>query len=480
MINDSTTGLWLDGAFQEAHGDTCDLVDPSSGEAYGILREATGADVDRAVAGASAARRSAWAQWTPAARGDMCLGVAQVIRANAEAIITTIVRDTGLPRWLAEGDVATSARYFEYYGGMADKLGGRTIPLGPGAVDFTVLEPWGVCAVILPFNVPLQMASRSVAAALITGNTVVLKAADQAPVAQMWLPALVAAAGAPSDVVTAVAGPGPTVGHALVQHAMVDHVTFTGSLGVGRQILSDAAHTVKPTLLELGGKSPHIVLADGDLDAAVPAIVASALRTSGQVCSAGSRVLVHHELHDELLARLGDEADRLTVGSASSNPDVGPVVSGLQRDRIVEAVSHAMSDGAEKVTRRPPRPTDLGNGFFVNPTVLSARDHRNSAASTEIFGPVVAVTPISGAEEARDVLGSSDVGLVAGVWTSDIREAHRLARDIPAGQVFINSYGVGGGVELPFGGYRRSGFGRLKGIDGAVAYTQTKNVCIAI
>lgn len=479
MIGEHIGSVWVNGGFKAGAGPQVKLFDPSTGALTMTMQSASGDDVDEAVKASHAAFNGEWSSWTPQRRGELCLAIARIISTAREDLVDLVVADTGLPLWMARADADAAARYFEYYAGLADKLSGHTVPLGTAAVDYTVREPWGVCAAILPFNVPVQMAARSVAAALISGNTMILKPADQAPLAQLYLPQLIHAAGAPLNVVTAVAGPGEAAGAALVSHQEVDHVTFTGSLSAGRQVMAIAAGTVKPVLLELGGKSPHLVFDDADLERAVPAIVSSALRTAGQVCSAGSRVLVARDRFSALVSLLGSQADMLRVGPAAEDPDVGPVVSAEQRTKIVAGVETALAEGAQKITDRSLL-TSKEEGYFVNPCVLTTEDQANYAAREEIFGPVVVVLPAESDDQVVAMAEDSDYGLVAGIWTNDLSRAHRVAHKLKAGQVFVNAYGTAGGVELPFGGYRRSGFGRLKGIEGAMEYTQVKNVQIAL
>ncbi|MGX7678309.1 aldehyde dehydrogenase family protein [Jatrophihabitans sp. DSM 45814] len=457
-------------------GQSFTIFEPSTGEALDELAVATAEDVSAVVGDASAALCGPWRDWTPLERGRLLQRVARSIEAQGDRLAELVVADAGLPRWLARRDVEAAARYFEYYAGLADKLFGATIPLGRQFVDYTIREPRGVCAVILPFNVPLQMAARSIAPALLSGNTVVLKPAEWAPFAPLALCQICIDAGAPSGVVTALAGLGSEIGDPLIRDPRVDHVTFTGSLATGTRVMTAAAASMKPTLIELGGKSPQLVFADADLEAAATAIVGSALRTAGQACSAGTRVLVERSCADELTRRLVVAADALTVGPAADNPDVGPVISAVQRDRISAAVQRSIDEGAVRISRTDRQwPTE---GYFVEPTVLAAKNPEVYSAKEEIFGPVVTVLEFGSDAEALEIANGNDLGLVAGVWTHDINRAHRLSYDIRAGQVFINNYGVGGGVELPFGGSKRSGFGRLKGIDGALEYTQIKNVCV--
>ena len=474
-----TPAVWAASGPRTGTGSDLDVFDPSDGSLISRLPSAGNVDVAAVVEDARAAFVGSWASWEPAERGAALHRVAGLIRSRSDELRDLVTLDAGLPLRLASTDVTAAAKYFEFYAGLAGKLHGDSIPLGVGFVDYTVREPWGVCAVILPFNVPLQMAARSVAAALVSGNVVVLKPAEQAPFSAIALLRLCLEAGIPEGVVTAVIGTGSQTGDPLVRHAGVDHVTFTGSLATGRRIMTSAAQGMKPVLLELGGKSPQIVFADADLDRAIPSIVGSALRTAGQACSAGTRILVQRSAYDRVVERLAAASSALTVGAARDDPDVGPVISAHQRDVITAAVEASIVSGATVLGGGDREDLPVG-GYYVPPTVLAAPGPQVTSAREEIFGPVLTVLPIDDEDAALDLADDSEFGLVAGIWTQDIGRALRLASRVKAGQVFVNNYGVGGGVELPFGGYKRSGFGRLKGIAGAIEYTQLKNVCIAI
>ncbi|MGD9734433.1 MAG: aldehyde dehydrogenase family protein [Solirubrobacterales bacterium] len=455
------------------------LVDPSSGERTGEISAASAADVDRAVALAATAGREQWTLKPPAERGRVLAAAAAAIRERAEELAELDVSDAGLPRWMARADAENAARYFEFFAGAADKLHGETIPLGEEWVDFTLREPWGVCGVITPFNVPLQMMARSIAPALATGNTAVVKVAEQAPLAPLALGRVLHEAGVPAAALAVLTGTGAESGARLTAHPDVAHLTFTGSLPTGRAVLHAAAERVVPAVIELGGKSPQIVFDDADLDAAAAAIVGSGLRTAGQVCSAGSRVLAQRGVYEELLAKLGELTAGIRVGPAAEDPDMGPLVSARQQQQVREAIAAAEAAG-ERLLAGGSTPVEgvPEGGFFVRPTVFADVAPDGPLAQEEIFGPVLAAIPFADAAEAVEIAENTPFGLVAGVWTADVGRAMAVSKRLSAGQVFVNNYGVGGGVELPFGGYRQSGIGREKGVEALRSYTQLKNVCV--
>jgi aldehyde dehydrogenase (NAD+) len=472
--------LVIAGARADAvEGGTLPLTDPSTGAPIAEVAAATGADVNRAVDAARTAFMGAWGATAPAQRGRALQTIAAAIRAHGERLQLLDVLDAGLPRRMAKADAEAAARYFEFYAGAADKIHGESIPIGNGMVDFTLREPYGVCAIITPFNVPLQLMARSVAPALAAGNTVVVKAAEQAPLSVLALGQLIADTGLPPGTVNVLCGGGAACGQELVAHHDVHHVTFTGSLPTGRRVMATAAAAMTPVTMELGGKSPHLLFADADIDRAIDAIAASALLSAGQVCSAGTRILVHHTRYEEVCAKLAARAQAITIGPAIDDPEMGPVVSAAQRDTITAAVARAREAGA--IELGGPEPADrlpAGDGYFVAPVVFAEVDPASELAREEVFGPVLAVLPFDTPEEAIALANDSDYGLVAGLWTRDVGRAMAAARALQAGQIFVNSYGVGGGIELPFGGYKRSGIGREKGVEALREYTQVKNVCV--
>ena len=470
-------GAFVDNVLEPGDGECLTIYDPSYGTALVQLNMATEGQVLAAVEAAGAAQRR-WAARSPSERAEWCRLVGEKVRAATRELVDLLVHDAGMPVTLARRDVITTARYFEYNAGLAEHAGGRVIPLGVGALDYTIREPWGVCAIVLPFNFPLQLTARSLAPALIMGNTVVLKAPEQAPFAAIALAHLCAAAGAPPGAVNVVVGEGVPVGRALITHPAVGHVTFTGSIQTGARVMELASKQVKPLILELGGKSPHLIFPDADLPAAVETIVSSTFRTAGQACSAGTRVIVQRAVYDEFLRLLRAALTRLCMGPAEQDPAVGPLISAQQQERVAMAVKAGVASGAKILYRG----ADLqsATGYFVPPTLLGSDDPTSPAARDEIFGPVATLLVFDDEDHGVELANDGELGLVVGIWTRDVARALRTVSQVRAGQVFVNGYGVGGGVEMPFGGCRRSGFGRLKGLEGALEYTQVKNIWVSV
>jgi len=462
-------------------GEFFETFDPASGAALARVSRASPADVDDAVRAARSAVDGSSEWHLPRTRVAALLRLAGLISDRAEELAALESRDTGKPLAQARADVEIAERYFTYYAGLADKLDGRTVPLGPGYLDYTVREPWGVCAIITPWNYPVQIGARGIAPALASGNAVILKPSVEAPLTSIEFGRLATAAGVPRGWLSVLPGSGADIGSALVTHPGVDHISFTGSTLIGSEIGRLAAGLTRPVTMELGGKSPNIVFGDADLDRAVGVIVMSIIQNAGQTCSAGSRLLVSNSIATDLVERLVAAFGRVTLGPGIDDPDLGPLISERQRDDVERRVAAAVEAGG-RIAAGGTRPSDgaLSRGYFYRPTLLTDVPPSTPILSEEVFGPVLSVQTFNDEEEALRLANEPEYGLVAAVWTSDLGRAHRMARGIRAGQVFINTYGAAGGIELPFGGYRRSGYGRSKGLEGILDFTQVKNVCVAI
>ena len=479
----STTveGLIIDGARTGASdGGVIDVLNPSTGERLAQVARATKADVDRAVASARAAlESSAWGGMAPAERGRILFRIAQRVRERAEELAVLESQDNGKPLRQARTDVQVAARYFEFYAGAADKIMGHTIPLGPGLLDYTVREPIGVSAQIIPWNYPIQIGGRAAAAALAAGCTVVLKPAEDAPMTALRLGEIALDCGVPPGVFNIIPGLGPEAGRALASHPDINQLTFTGSVEVGIAVAKMAADNVVPVVMELGGKSPNIVFADADLDATVKGVTTAIFQNAGQTCSAGSRLLVERTVHDAMLERLKAHTRAMRIGPGPDDPDLGPIISQKQLETIERYIGIGKDEGAEVVAGgRRPADARLKGGFYIEPTVIDRVGPDMRIAQEEIFGPVLSIITFDDLEEAATIANRSQYGLVAGIWTRDINKALALASRVKTGQVYVNTYGAGGGVELPFGGYKKSGYGREKGLEALLSYTQVKNVCI--
>jgi aldehyde dehydrogenase (NAD+)/betaine-aldehyde dehydrogenase len=404
--------------------------------------------------------------------------MARLLRENAEELALMECRDTGKPLAQGHDDVMMAASYFTYYAGWADKFGGRSIPLGGEFVDYTVREPWGVCAQIIPWNYPLQVTARCAAPAMAVGNAVVLKPSEQASVTPYRLAELYREAGLPEGLFNVVVGAGD-VGAALVGDSGIDHVTFVGSAAVGQRVAQQCLERFIPVELEMGGKSPTIVFEDADLDSAVPVIVRALIQNAGQSCSAGSRVIIASAIYDEVIGRITRAFGALSIGPGESDFDLGPLVSARQLDHSYGMVARARESGA-RVVCGGERPASLSSGWYLEPTLVDNVAVDAEIFQEEVFGPVLVASRFESDEEAVHIANNSKYGLVAGVWTRDLRRAHAVANRLEVGQVFVNSYGVGGGVAIPFGGLKRSGHARGKSEEALLAYSRVKNICIAL
>ncbi len=477
------TGLLVGGRWQPAaDGRVMALTNPSDGSLLAQVSRGASADIDAAVRAAQAAlddtAAGGWGRLSAAERGRLLQRMSALTLERADELARLEALDVGKPLRQARADALALARYLEFYAGAADKLTGQTIPYATGSTVLTLREPHGVTGHIVPWNYPMQIIGRSVSAALAMGNACVLKPAEQACLTALAFGRIAIDAGLPPGALNIVPGLGVEAGAALAAHPGVAHLSFTGSVAVGRQIQAAAARNTIPVTLELGGKSPQIVFADANLDAALPSLVGAGIQNAGQTCSAASRILVERTIFDEVLARMAERYRALRVGPALEDPDVGPLISARQRDTVLAYLALADA-GRLKVAARAPLPDSLPvGGCYVAPTLLApvAADHR--LAQEEIFGPVQVVIPFDGEADALAIANGTAYGLVAGVWTRDGSRQWRMARGLRCGQVFINNYGAGGGIELPFGGVRRSGHGREKGFEALYGFSTLKTIAI--
>ena len=435
------------------------------------------------MAAARAAFAGPWSRLKPKERARLLYDLARAIEREADVFAELETRDSGKPLPLSRKETLSTARYFEYYAGIADKLHGEQIPLGPDYIDFTIREPLGVSAQIVPWNMPLNMIGRGVAPALAAGNTVVVKPAEQTSLTALKLGELFQLAGFPAGVYNVVTGYGAEAGEALTTHHDIDGITFTGSVETGRRIMQAAAVHIKPVVLELGGKSPHIIFADADLDLAAAEVAKGIYSNAGQICSAGSRLIVDERIHEPLLERVVARSRAVRVGPGLEGPgqdwpDMGPLVSAEHYERVMGYIDAGRREGARVITGGG-RPDGLARGYFVAPTVFDEVETDMRIAQEEIFGPVLATLTFRDEEEALTIANGTKYGLVAGIFTNDINRALRLAAGIRAGQIYINEY-YAGGEETPFGGTKQSGFGREKGLATLQSYTQIKNIAIRL
>jgi aldehyde dehydrogenase (NAD+) len=453
-------------------------IDPATEEVTAEIARGGSRDVDRAVSAAQAATAGPWRKLAPAERGELLFKLSDIIAAHREELSRLETQDMGKPLKEARGDIDGVVATLRYNAGAADKMEGATIPLGPEIIDFTLLEPLGVTAHIVPWNYPLGMAMRSLAPALAAGCTAVLKPAEESPLSALRLGELIRDAGFPAGVVNVVTGLGEEAGEALVRHSAVRGISFTGSVETGRKILASAAPGIKPTVLELGGKNPMIVLPDADIGRAVEDAAAASFENCGQVCSSASRYLLHPSVQEEFLTRLTEKVRHLRIGPGIGDVDLGPIVSEQQYSRVTGYIVAGVSGGA-RLRFGGRRPRELQRGYFIEPTIFDRVEPGATIAREEIFGPVGVAIEAENDEKALAIANSLGYGLAAGIYSRDISRALDFAKRLEAGSVWINGWWMGG-VQAPTGGMKESGFGRERGLAGIHNYLQIKNVAIRL
>lgn len=461
-----------------ADGRTVPVVDPATGEVFAEIARGGAEDIDAAVRAARAAFEGPWGALAPAERGRLLMRLSQLISVEGERLARIESRDVGKPLAQSHRDIAATARYFEFYAGACDKLAGEVLPYPAGYTVMALRVPFGVTGHIVPWNYPSQIFGRSVGAALAAGNACVLKPPEDASLALLEIAHLAAEAGFPAGALNVVTGLGNEAGAALSMHAGIDHISFTGSPATGTRVAQAAAEHHCPVTLELGGKSPQIVFADADLDAAIPVIVSSIIQNAGQTCSAGSRLLVERPVYEDVLAHLAERFRGLECGPGDRDFPVGPLVNARQLERVRQYVGLAEADAIRLVARGSIAPTAPKAGFYHPPMLFADVPPLHAIAQEEIFGPVLVAMSFENEAEAIALANATPYGLVAGVWTRDGGRQMRVAHALHCGQVFVNDFGAGGGVELPFGGVKKSGHGREKGWAGLLSFTTLKTVAI--
>ncbi|TAL65944.1 MAG: aldehyde dehydrogenase family protein [Burkholderiaceae bacterium] len=454
------------------------VIDPSDGKPFDELQRSNAQDIDAAVQAARQCLDAVWSKISAAERGRLLMKLSAKVAEHADELALIEQRDCGKPTKQARADALALVRYFEFYAGACDKLHGETLPYQDGYSVFTWREPHGVTGHIIPWNYPMQIFGRSVGGALAAGNVCVVKPSEDACLSLIRVAQLAAEVGFPPGALNIVTGYGHEVGDALARHEGIDHISFTGSPKVGTLIQQVAAERHCPVTLELGGKSPQIIFADADLDAALPVVINAIVQNAGQTCSAGSRLLVEQAIYEPLLERLGKTFANLRVGPAAMDLDIGPLIRQSQQQRVWDFLSDAHVASIPMVAQGQIVDEAPDTGYYQAPTLLRDVPVMHRLAQEEVFGPVLAAMSFRDEDHAVELANATRFGLVAGIWTRDGARQFRMAKRVKSGQVFINNYGAGGGVELPFGGVKSSGYGREKGFEALYGFTTLKTVAI--
>jgi len=461
---------------QAVSGDTLEVRSPVDGQVFEHIPRGQAADIDLAVKAARAALSSDWGKLNASERGRLMMKLSHLVTEHGEELALLEAKDTGKPMTTARNDMIVLARYFEFYGGAADKVHGEVIPFLNGYQVNLLREPLGVTAHIIPWNYPAQMMGRSIAPALAMGNAVVVKPAEDACMGCLRIAELALEAGFPAGALNIVSGLGEEAGAALSNHPDINFISFTGSNEVGVLVQQAAArHAVKCTL-ELGGKSPHVVFEDANLELAAATVVRGIIQNTGQTCTAGSRLLVQQSIYDKFVALVAEKFKQVRVGTPEMNLDCGPVVNPTQQKRVNRFIEQAKAAGLPVIAQGQIAPGVPADGYYVMPTFFGNVPADNALAQEEVFGPVLAAMPFTDEAHGIALANGTDYGLLAAVWTENGGRQQRVAKALKCGQVFINSFGAGGGVELPFGGNKRSGHGREKGFLALEEMSCTKTV----
>jgi aldehyde dehydrogenase (NAD+) len=469
--------MWIGGRWLAAQdGRSIPVVAPADGEVYEHIARGAAHEVDLAVAAARAAADGPWGRMNATERGRILIKIGEAVLAHEEELTQIEARDTGKPMSTARNDIKVLARYFEFYGTAADKVHGETIPFLAGHQVSLVREPLGVTAHIIPWNYPAQMLGRTVAPALAMGNATVLKPAEDTSLSALRFAEIAAAAGLPDGVLNVVTGLGEEAGAALAAHPGIDFVSFTGSNEVGTLVQQAAAKNAVKCVLELGGKSPQIVFDDVDVARAVPIVVRAIVQNAGQTCTAGSRLLVQRSIYDAFVDKVAEAFSKVRVGTPAMDLDCGPVMNRAQHRRVQRYIDQACAAGIPVLAEGRIAAETPPTGYYVKPTLFGAVPRKASLACEEVFGPVLAAMPFDDEADAIALANGTEYGLLAAVWTENAGRLLRVAKAVKAGQVFMNCYGAGGGVELPFGGTKRSGHGREKGLLALEEVSTTKTL----